>query len=217
MEIYTFKIHDVKASAQYSGNSFIVLKGSAAVGDDGLGESFLYRNENEGRRKLRAKLLQEGKLIISGHNLTFTEDVKFNSPSQAATIIAGSNQDGPKVFGLPKVTTINYEFYEIDNESAVEGYKKDQVILSTHRNKELSKLRKEKDDFTCECCGFRLEVDGKFIIECHHLTPLASTGEVETTIESLVSLCPTCHRIAHMRKPPYQIEEIQNFMESTLN
>lgn len=214
METYTFEIHDVKAIAKYEGIRFIVLKGSTAVDDFGLGPSFLERPENEGRRKFRKKLLQEGKLIKQGNKLLFTEDVQFNSPSQAATIIAGSNQDGPKVFGIGKrrpntpPERSQYQYYSIESNSAIEGHKIDRSILTSHRNQELSKRRKKIDNYTCQACGFRLNIRGKFVIESHHLNPLSVSGEVGSSVDSLISLCPTCHRIAHMRQPPYSVEEI---------
>ncbi len=219
METYTFEIHDLKATAKYERDRFVVLKGSQAVGDGGLGNSFLKRKENEGRRKMRKQLLQEGKLVPDGNNLIFNENVEFNSPSQAATIIAGSNQDGPKVFGLHKNTMllvkpeINYKFYEIDSESALEGYKKDRQILASQRNRSLSDLRKKSDNYTCQACDFQLQVKGKFIIECHHKNPLSISGKVETSLDDLVSLCPTCHRIAHIRKPPYSVGEIKDLIK----
>ncbi|MBK8569876.1 MAG: HNH endonuclease [Nitrosomonadales bacterium] len=54
--------------------------------------------------------------------------------------------------------------------------------------------------------AFNLE---SYVIEVHHLEPLSATGERETKIEMLISLCPTCHRIAHLRSTPYSVEEIK--------
>ncbi|MBD1930507.1 MULTISPECIES: DUF4357 domain-containing protein [Cyanophyceae] len=100
---YIFETNEIRATGYYENGrngEFIVEKGSTAVGDMRLGNSFIERPENEGRRYLRQKLIQEGKLRSNGDFLIFTEDVPFNSPSQAATIIAGSNQNGLKVFGI---------------------------------------------------------------------------------------------------------------------
>lgn len=217
---YTFRINDVEATATSDGGKFVVLKGSTAVGDEGLNRSFLDRTENEGRRRLRKELLQAGKLRREGNSLVFTEDVQFNSPSQAATIIAGSNQDGPKVFGLPdhrertqhliSEPEPEYEYYSIDSLEAVEGYKLDSRTLATYRNKSLADERKAQDSYTCQACSFFLKSSGRHVIECHHLYPLGKTSTTLTSINDLVSLCPTCHRIAHMRSPPYTVQEIRS-------
>ena len=107
-----------------------------------------------------------------------------------------------------KILTANKQYFSIDSDDALEGYKKDTYIFSTHRNKKIADERKQFDNFTCQSCGFSLSILGKFVIECHHLNPISEHGLVQTTIDDLVSLCPTCHRIAHLRKPPYTPEEI---------
>ncbi len=89
-------------------------------------------------------------------------------------------------------------------------------ILTRARNAGLAALRKALDNHTCQACGFRLQVDGSFVIEVHHCNPLSATGETQTTIDQLVSLCPTCHRIAHLRSTPYSVEEIKAFLSKEL-
>lgn len=214
MTTYTYKYNDVKATATYDGRNLVVLKGSTVVGDEALTHAFLTRHENQGRRKLREKLIEQGKLVTHGSNYIFTTDVSFHSPSQAATIVAGSSKNGPLEFGLPSNTELLYksenefEYFEVEEKSAIEGYKVDTLILSSHRNQSLVKERKELDSYTCQSCGFKLQINGKYVIECHHLNPLAEQGETETSISDLISLCPTCHRIAHLRKPPYTPNEV---------
>ena len=102
-----------------------------------------------------------------------------------------------------------FQFFELESAKAREGYEADRKILSRARNPAVALARKRRDDYTCQVCRFRLEVGGKFVIEVHHLDPLAATGATTTSIEDLVSLCPSCHRIAHLRSPPYRLEEIQ--------
>lgn len=98
--------------------------------------------------------------------------------------------------------------YGIEDPRAIEGYRHDQTILTGTRNQALAQKRKELDDYTCLSCGFRLCVDGRYIIECHHLNPVFA-GKRETAIQDLVSLCPTCHRIAHTCDEPLSVEEIR--------
>ena len=101
------------------------------------------------------------------------------------------------------------EFFELDSPKAREGYEVDRKILSRARNSAIAEARRKLDDYTCQACNFRLEVGGRFVIEVHHVDPLAVAGETTTTIKDLVSLCPTCHRIAHMKSLPYGLAEIQ--------
>lgn len=102
-----------------------------------------------------------------------------------------------------------HTYFPIDDLQAIEGYKKDTVILSSKRNIKIVNERKKRDKHTCQVCGFVLNISDQFVIECHHLNPLSESGEVKTTIEDLISLCPTCHRIAHLRNPPYSPQEIK--------
>lgn len=102
----------------------------------------------------------------------------------------------------------DYEHYSIDDGKAFEGYKQDRSILASARNQKIAKQRKALDKYVCQVCGFSLTIGGNSIIECHHLYPLSESLETETTIDDLVSLCPTCHRIAHLRRPPYTPQQI---------
>jgi predicted HNH restriction endonuclease len=101
------------------------------------------------------------------------------------------------------------QHFEIGSDKAHEGYEVDRRILASARNARLAAKRRELDEFTCKACSFKLELHGKYVIDVHHLQPFRSTGETITTLDKLVSLCPTCHRIAHLRIPPYAPEEIQ--------
>lgn len=94
-----------------------------------------------------------------------------------------------------------------DNIEAIEGQIQEGKYLSKKRNRALVAKRKEIDDYKCQACSFKLRVNGKYVIECHHLFPLK--GEIITRIDDLSCLCPTCHRIAHKRKSPFTIEEIK--------
>lgn len=102
----------------------------------------------------------------------------------------------------------DHEHYSIEDSRAFEGYKQDRSILASARNQKIAKQRKALDKYTCQACGFSLTIAGHSVIECHHLYPLSESLETETTIDDLVSLCPTCHRIAHLKKPPYTPKQI---------
>lgn len=122
-----------------------------------------------------------------------------------------SNWKAKKV--TPHQAKNEIKIFDLEELEAEEGYKQDKVYLYTTRNREIVNSRKELDNYTCQVCGFQLEINGKHIIECHHLNPL-SEGEARiTNIKDLVSLCPTCHRIVHLRKPPFTIEEAKEIIK----
>ena len=111
-----------------------------------------------------------------------------------------------------KVEFTKFESFGIESTEAIEGYGLDRVILSKKRNAGLSKQRKELDNYICKVCGFHKQVNGKWVIEVHHLSPLSITGETITSINDLVSLCPTCHRVSHTKNPPYKVKEIKQLL-----
>jgi hypothetical protein len=108
--------------------------------------------------------------------------------------------------------------YEPESDGAREGYELDRRILASARNAAIAEKRRQLDNHTCQACGFRLEVQGRLVIDVHHLQPLRASGETITTLEHLASLCPTCHRIAHLRRPPYSPNEIHQLrIDATYN
>lgn len=101
--------------------------------------------------------------------------------------------------------------YDIDDQKAIEGYESDRKTLAKSRNAGLAKKCKERDNYTCMACGYKLQVNGKHIAECHH-TIMVADGEREVSLNELITLCPTCHRIAHTRSEPYDLDELKNIV-----
>lgn len=108
-----------------------------------------------------------------------------------------------------QVSFTRQESYDFDSPRAMEGYAVDRQILARHRNTSLALQRKQMDGYRCQACGFAKEIAGQWIIDVHHINPLAATGETQTRLEDLVSLCPTCHRIAHTQNPPLKLSAIR--------
>lgn len=105
-------------------------------------------------------------------------------------------------------TSSNQNFNEKD--MVEEGLLQDRRRKFRERNKAIVKRRKELDDYACQSCGFRLEINGIFIIDCHHIHPLGMRSDVRVTdIKHLICLCPTCHRIAHTSQYPLDAKEVQ--------
>ena len=97
-----------------------------------------------------------------------------------------------------------------------EGKTTTHSIRQRKRNSKLLKHRKKHDDYKCQACGFKLKVKGSYVIECHHKNPLM--GEVITRLQDLISLCPTCHRIAHKQKPrPFGLDQIKEILKENIS
>ncbi len=102
-----------------------------------------------------------------------------------------------------------------DAEKAIEGYSIERKHLAHHRNATVVTKCKKRDNYTCRSCGLFLRVNGRSIAECHHLVPLADSGKRVTSVDLLICLCPTCHRIAHTSNPPLPLEEIARLAKSS--
>ena len=211
MDIYDSESKGVRAQARQDPSGFVILARSEAVGDARVQPPL---SEKPGRVDTRRQLIRDGRLRAEGSKYVFTSDVPFNSPSEAASIIWGSNLNGRKVFGIDSSVAATHKVhFQIDSSRAIEGYKRDQQLLVAERDSALAARRKELDGYKCQACGFYLAVDGRQIVECHHLNPI-SLGQRETQLEDLISLCPTCHRIAHMREPIYGIDELRQIRDA---
>jgi predicted HNH restriction endonuclease len=100
--------------------------------------------------------------------------------------------------------------------SAGEGRKKLVLHLTRERNPALVKSKKQSmSSWACEVCHFDFNAAyGIDYCEAHHLVPLAQLdAEAETTLDMLVLLCANCHRIAHLRTPPYELSELRSMIE----
>jgi len=94
---------------------------------------------------------------------------------------------------------------------AEEGEPEDRTVRFRKRNAQIIQQCKERDNYKCKSCKFRLRVDGVYIIDCHHKYPLGNNETAKITyLDDLMCLCPTCHRVAHTRRPlPLGIKEIR--------
>lgn len=90
----------------------------------------------------------------------------------------------------------------------VEGLKQEVARWITGRDPIIAQEKKLQDDYVCAACGFRLVSDEIPVIQCHHSNPLEE-GMRKTELSNLVCLCPTCHAIAHIGRPPHDIAEIR--------
>lgn len=99
-------------------------------------------------------------------------------------------------------------------QAAEEGMAQDKNVTFRSRNRQIVEERKTKDKHTCQACGYKAQVNGQFIVDCHHKYPLGLRTDIAVTdVEDLVCLCPSCHRIAHTRVFPLSITEIREAIE----
>lgn len=98
---------------------------------------------------------------------------------------------------------------------ALEGAVKVSVITRRERNPRNRLLCLRIHGELCAVCRLDPKAmygDAGSVIEVHHLQPLSSLGEPRTydPATDLVPLCPTCHRVAHTRRPlPWSPDELR--------
>lgn len=95
-----------------------------------------------------------------------------------------------KCFSRTEQTDIPYA-----RRRCIEGDLHERTFLAYSRNQKNVQICKALDNFTCRACGFHWD---NRIVEAHHLEPLFLTKTHTVTPDDLITLCPTCHRIAHI-------------------
>ena len=89
-DVLTFKVKDAAATGQRTETGFVVFRDSTAMVEERKSaeqyHSFVL--------KLRNRLVEEGVLVQKGPVYVFTKDHEFNSPSPAASAIAGGGTNG---------------------------------------------------------------------------------------------------------------------------
>lgn len=105
-----------------------------------------------------------------------------------------------------------------------EGVVRYRMHRSFERDKSLRdrKLKQERKLngglLICAACGMNpgLQYGERFaeVLECHHLVPLHQGGPRSTSLDDVVLLCPTCHRVAHRMKPSPSLGMLQSVATS---
>jgi hypothetical protein len=82
-----------------------------------------------------------------------------------------------------------------ENASELEGGRQEFSGLRILRSSKLVKGVKVRDHYTCRACNFHF---GDQIVHVHHLDPVSEYKQPQKTrLDDLVTLCPTCHYLAH--------------------
>jgi len=80
-------------------------------------------------------------------------------------------------------------------ELCAEGEKVKVSTSKILKNLDLMEQCKVQDDFKCRACNFSYE---KSIVHAHHMIPFVEkVGQRIPKLDELITLCPTCHAIAH--------------------
>lgn len=97
---------------------------------------------------------------------------------------------------LPRIfSDIETKELSIEEKTGIEGELIEKKIMLRKRNREIVQRCKLRDGYKCSSCGFYH--DDK-IVEAHHLNPISMNANNKVTSNDLITLCPTCHRLAHL-------------------
>jgi HNH endonuclease len=126
-------------------------------------------------------------------------------------------------YGLPEPGSQYYLYhppdYSDDHVTLIEGAIFRTERSTYERNSEARKLCIATYGTQCIACGLDFgQAYGPTaagFIHVHHLEPLSATGEAHEVdpIRDLRPLCPNCHAVAHLRVPPFTVEEITDLLK----
>ncbi len=181
-------------------DDYVIVFHETPNGNDVYLGEFLGKNkeeftERQGKKYPRYRIFMRELRLVLTTNQTWTSYVDRPSGGFERIYLKNTGEFQPVIL-------------DPNSSEAEEGYMKDSVRMSGTRDRTLASNRKKKDNYTCQACFNKYLVNGKYVIDCHHLKPIA-LGKRKTKIEDLVSLCPTCHRISHTRVPPYDLDELR--------
>jgi 5-methylcytosine-specific restriction endonuclease McrA len=120
-----------------------------------------------------------------------------------------------RVLESEPAVTVDVDIHSI---AATEGHRRLVQHLDRERNQTLvRKKKKHAASLDCEVCGFsfgriydRIASD---YCEVHQLSPLSEVEQpTQTRMEDLAILCANCHRVVHLRNPPYTLDEVRRML-----
>jgi hypothetical protein len=108
--------------------------------------------------------------------------------------------------------------FPYETEGELEGESSFDESIRYERNKLNRSMCLAFHGYNCKACGIDMQsqygdVASKFI-HVHHVVPVSTLNNSRIDpIKDLVPLCPNCHAIAHLRNPPYTINEIISMLK----
>ena len=109
---------------------------------------------------------------------------------------------------------------DVHGYEGTEGKTKLLVHLSRERDRRLvNRKKRSSQSLACEVCCFSFaDAYGHLAAEyceVHHLVPLAEAeAERKTSLNDLAVLCANCHRVVHLKYPPFTLAEVRSMFES---
>jgi len=107
---------------------------------------------------------------------------------------------------------------DIHFSAAPEGRRRLVVHLQRERNQAVVRRKKKQaTSLDCEVCGFSFGRaygdDAADYCEVHHLLPLSDADDTtKTRMADLAILCANCHRVVHLRNPPYTLDQVRGLI-----
>ena len=120
-----------------------------------------------------------------------------------------------RMIAVDSVPRTDVDVHEVE---ATEGARRLVSHLKRERNQALARRKKERaQSISCEACGFSFEDAygdaAADYCEVHHLVPLAaSQPSRRTKLQDLAILCSNCHRVVHLRNPPFTLQELKKML-----
>lgn len=107
---------------------------------------------------------------------------------------------------------------DIHTVAATEGRRLLVLHLQRERNPTIVRHKKKQAaSLDCEVCGFSFHraygSAASDYCEVHHLRPLSEVEDVtQTRMEDLAILCANCHRVVHLKNPPYTLDQVRGLL-----
>jgi len=103
-----------------------------------------------------------------------------------------------------------------------EGFKRSTTFAKHERSKKNREAAIQKHGVVCFGCQKAMaEIYGKIAdgyIHIHHVQPISEYSSArKPNINELVPLCPNCHAVVHLEKPPITIEQLQKLISKAEN
>ena len=107
---------------------------------------------------------------------------------------------------------------DIHTVAVTEGRRR--LVLHLQRERKQAVVRNKKKQaasLDCEVCGFSFRraygTTASKYCEVHHLLPLSEIEHItRTRMEDLAILCANCHRVVHLKNPPYTLNEVRSML-----
>lgn len=135
----------------------------------------------------------------------------------------------PGISGMPGYVRVTepdaVPSIDVDIHSLEESEGRQRLVLHLQRERNRSIVRRKKrssPSLDCEVCGFSFgEAYGArhgTYCEVHHLVPLSEVkNSTKTRLAELAVLCANCHRVVHLRNPPYTLDEVKGMIMKMSN